>query len=220
MAGRKIIVQDVVRSTDTGTGASNAMRLAINIAMAKAGDESAFTWLFEYYKGSLGGRLYRLVHDQETAYDLYQEVFITVFNEFKKKTSIPDFQRWLYRVAKNRAIDYLRREKLLEFVPLSETKTDDPEEYTLSGLLREEGHEERIVERECLKQALAEMSPQYRICVLLQEEWGYLQKEIAVMLGITEKAVSSNVTRGRKQLYIAYLRAIEHIDTVRKGGQS
>ena len=213
-------MQDVVHSTDIETDASRAMRLAVTVALAREGDEDAFAWLFEYYKGPLGGRLSRLVRDQEVAYDIYQDVFITVFRAFKERTPIPEFQPWLYRVAKNRAIDHLRHKKILEFVSLSETKADDPEECTLPELLREEGHEERILERECLKQALAEMSPQYRICVLLQEEWGYLQKEIAVMLGITEKAVSSNVTRGRKQLHAAYLRAIAHIDAVRKGGQS
>jgi RNA polymerase sigma-70 factor, ECF subfamily len=220
LAGRKIIVQDVAHITSIKTGTSGSMHRAIAVAMAKAGDEDAFTGLFEYYKDPLGKRLYRLVRNQETAYDLYQEVFITVFKEFKKKTPIPDFQPWLYRVATNKAIDYLRRKKQLEFIPLPETKTDDPEDYALSCLLSEESHEERVCETECLKQALAEMSPQYRICVLLQEEWGYSQKEIAGILGITVKAVSSNVTRGRKQLQTAYLRTIEHMDAARKGGQN
>jgi len=185
--------------------------------MAKAGDEEAFTRLFEHYKGPLGSRLYHLVNDQEAAYDLYQEVFITVFKEFRKKAPIPNFQPWLYHVARNKAIDYLRHRNQLEFIPLPEPKIDDPEDYALASLLREEGHEERICERECIKQALAEMSPQYRICVLLQEEWGYSQKEIASILGITEKAVSSNVTRGRKQLHTAYLRTIEQTNAARKG---
>lgn len=213
-------MQDVAHSTSNGTGTSGSEHLAIAVVMAKAGDEDSFTCLFEYYRGPLVKRLCNLVRDQEAAYDLYQEVFFTVFKEFKKKTSIPDFQRWLYLVARNRAIDYLRRNKQLEFVSLPEMKPDDPEAYALSGLLREDGLEDQVVEREYLRQTLAEMSPQYRICVLLQEEWGYSQKEIAGMLGITEKAVSSNVTRGRKQLHIIYLRTIEHMDAARKGGRN
>jgi len=219
LAGRKIIVQDVAHITGVGTGRSGLVYLAFTVATAKTGDEDAFARLYEYYQVSLGKRLYHLVSDQEIASELYQEVFITVFKEFKKKTSIPDFQPWLYRVAANKAIDYLRRKKQLEFVSLSETKTDDSENYRLSVILSEESHEDHVCETECIKQAFAEMSLQYRVCVLLQEQWGYSQKEIAGMLGITEKSVSSNVTRGRKQLHTAYLRTIVDVDAARKGGQ-
>ncbi len=213
-------MREVARASRTSTASTNTLIAGV-VASAQVGNEEAFTWLFEYYKGSLGKHLYYLVNcDWNTAHDLYQDTFIIVYEQFKKGTSIPDFQPWLYRVATNLAIDYLRRKKKLMFVPLPESETDDPEEYTLFGLLSEEGHEARVCEVSCIRQALAEMSLQYRTCVLLQELCGYSQKEIAELLNITEKAVSSNVSRGRKQLREAYLRMVKELDETRKGGQS
>lgn len=196
------------------------MSVASTVARAQGGDEEAFAWLFDYYKASVGKHLYYLVSDWEVAYDLYQDTFIAVLKQFKKKAPIPNFQRWLYRVASNLAVDYLRHKNLLVFIPLPESETDDPEEYILSSFLAEEGHEDRVSETDCIRQALAEMSPQYRTCLLLQEVWGYSQNEIAEMLGITEKAVSSNVSRGRQQLRTAYLRVVEELaDATKKGGR-
>src|SRR6266496_5497797 len=218
--GRRRTVREVARASRTSTASADTILLAGAVADAQAGNDEAFTWLFEYYRGSLGKHLYYLVSgDWNTAYDLYQDSFIIVYVQFKKGTFIPDFQPWLYRVATNLAIDYLRHKKKIMFVPLPESETDDPEEYALFGLLSEDGPEERVCEVDCIRRALAEMSLQYRTCVLLQDLCGYSQKEIAELLSITEKAVSSNVSRGRKQLREAYLRMVTELDETRKGGQ-
>ncbi len=221
LAARSKKLRDIVDTFKKTTDIIHTMSVASAVARAQGGDEVAFAWLYDYYKASVGKHLYYFVNDREVANDLYQDTFIAVIKQFKKNVPIPDFQRWLYRVASNLAVDYLRRKKLLEFVPLPENETDDPEEYMLSGLLSEEGHEDRTCEADSIRQALAQMSPQYRICVLLQELGGYSQNEIANMLGITEKAVGSNVSRGRQQLRAAYLRVVEELTaTTKKGGRT
>ena len=60
--------------------------------------------------------------------------------------------------------------------------------------------EDQLCELERLQWVLARMIPMYRICLVLQDLYGYSQKEIATRLNITEKTVSTNVLRGRKQL--------------------
>ena len=57
------------------------------------------------------------------------------------------------------------------------------------------------------------------MCVLLQDVWGYSQREIAETLAISEKAVSSNVSRGHKQLRTAYQNMANGIQAQRTGGQ-
>jgi hypothetical protein len=71
----------------------------------------------------------------------------------------------------------------------------------------------------CISLRIPWVSPQYRVCVLLQNVWGYSQREIAETLKITEKAVSSNVSRGHKQLRMAYQNMANGLQAQRTGGQ-
>ena len=183
---------------------SDMVPLAEVVKKAQARDHAAFEELYEYYKIPLWRRLFYLVGNKESAYDLFQETFLRVWNHLPEKTPEIDFEPWLYRIAKNLAIDYFRHTIQLTFLPLPESEPDEPKERILFGLLSSVGHEESICERLSIQQALEHMSPQYRVCVLLQDVWGYSQREIAKWLAISEKAVSSNVSRGRKQLSVAY----------------
>ena len=85
-------------------------------------DRQAVTLLYEYYKRPLGRRLMALVNNHETTEDLYQETFIRVWQRIS-----PDmtdyFAPWLFNVARNLAIDYLRHATRLEFVPLPSEAT-------------------------------------------------------------------------------------------------
>ena len=180
------------------------MSLSSAIQRACMGDPDGFERLYEHYKRPLGKRLLYLVSNEEVAYDLYQETFIRVWQKIVEGVSVTNFEAWLYRIARNVAIDYLRRKELLRFLPFPDEETDKPGTYMLLGELKEPCHEEYICEMLDLKQALEKMSPQYRVCILLQELWGASQKEIAQTLGISESTVSANVSRGFKQLRQVY----------------
>lgn len=203
-------------STPTSIGSGTLLRETVERACTK--DRLAFSSLYEHYKDPLGKRLAYLIGDKDIAYELYQELFIS----FWKRLPMPpplNFEAWLYRIARNLAFDYLRRVKRLEFSPLPEQEISESGASPLSDPLGTMGHEERVCEMMCVQQALAEMSPQYRICVLLQDLWGYSQHEIAESLGISESTVSANVSRGHKQLRVAYRNMMNAESASRKGGQ-
>lgn len=202
--------------------ASIALVKAISIVEAKerihTKDWAAFERLYEYYRGPLSQRLMYLIGDREVVYDLYQDTFEHVWKALPTKDAIENFEAWLYQIARHIAIDYLRHIKRVVFLPLPESEPDEPREQTLSGLLSVPGHEELTCEIICITQALEEMSPKYRTCLLLQVMWGYSQLEIADSLEISESTVSANVSRGRAQLRTAY-RNMMNAPNTRKGGQ-
>ena len=70
--------------------------------------------------------------------------------------------------------------------------------------LRIEGPEEQVSEADMIKKTLARLSPQYRTCLLLQVVAGFSQRDIALLLGISEKSVGSNVCRARDQFRHIY----------------
>jgi RNA polymerase sigma-70 factor, ECF subfamily len=172
-------------------------------------NRAAFALLYERYKVPLGKYLVAMVSNKEIAYELYQETFIRVWVAFKDYVSIPDeikdnFDRWLYSIAKHIAIDFIRRHKKFEFEPLPEDEPEGYNRYSLFAAASVAGHEDRVCDQVIIEKVLAAMSPQYRTCMLLQVHWGFRQREIAEMLGIREKTVSTNVKRGYRQFREIY----------------
>lgn len=186
-------------------------------------NRAAFAILYERYKGPLGKYLLGLVGNQEIAYELYQDTFIRVWGAFKQYISVPDdikdnFDRWLYSIAKHIAIDFIRRHKKFDFEPLPEDEPDGYKRHSLLAYASVDGHEDRVCDKVLIEKALAAMSPQYRVCMLLQVHWGLRQWEIAEMLGIREKTVSTNVKRGYRQFREIY-KAMTSNSNPAKGAQ-
>ena len=104
---------------------------------------------------------------------------------------------------------------------LPENEPNEPKEYELytHPRLSEAGHEEKVCDQLLIEAALAMMSAQYRECVLLQDDWGLTQREIASKLGISASTVSSNVSRGYKQLREIYTKLLSERDMAKKRGR-
>lgn len=103
------------------------------------------------------------------------------------------FKSWLYRIATNAARSYLRRTRLVRWLPWTEQNT-----------LWIAGPEEQAGEAEHIRQVLARLGAQSRVCLLLQLSAGFSQREIATVLKISEKSVSAYVSRGREQFRQLY----------------
>lgn len=116
------------------------------------------------------------------------------------------YKNWLYKTATNLAIDYLRRHKLIGYVPLQDNELPEP-------MVEEEA--DRIHDRLWLQEAVAQLSPKQQQCLVEMYYEGFKQKEIAVALGITELSVSAYVSKGitelRKKYYLvtADIRSME-----------
>lgn len=176
--------------------------LAQAIRKAQEGDHAAFASLYQRYKARIWQRLTYFVGEHEAVQDLFQETFLRAWQKLPELKSGVPFESWLKRIAANLAIDYLRHEKQALFVSLSE---EDGESGAVSILRSAVGPEAEFDLREGIRLALQAMSPQNRACVLLQDQWGFSQREIAQLLHISEKSVGAYVSRGREQLRRAYL---------------
>ncbi len=199
-------------ATDPGASAS----LAEMVRRAQARDHAAFENLYEHFKTSIWHRLTFLVGERDVVNDLFQETFLRAWNGLPATRPDLQFGPWLKRIAANTAIDYLRHDAKIEVFPFMDL---DQEEYELM-LPHVAGPEAGVSERECIEQALAAMLPRYRVCVLLQDQWGFSQREIAQLLSITEKCVSSYISRGRVQLRQIYERLSMDSDKRTRGETS
>jgi RNA polymerase sigma-70 factor (ECF subfamily) len=141
-----------------------------------------------------------MVGDDEEGRDLAQETFIKVWRALPRMNDEAHFDTWLYRIATNTAIDHLRRRKF--GWPLWKNSEEQDAAKSMSTV----GPEEQVEEAELVKLALAQLSPQYRACLLLQHVVGFTQREIARSLNLSEKSISIYINRGCEQFRQAHER--------------
>jgi RNA polymerase sigma-70 factor, ECF subfamily len=171
------------------------------IELARTGDREAFTRLFQSYNQQICTYLGRLVGNTELGRDLAQETFLHAWISLPALRSDLSFTSWLYRVATNLARSHLRHEKLIRWFPWVEYGEEETLEH-----LTVAGPEKETSDSLCIQSALARVSPQSRVCLLLQLVGGFSQREIAELLSISEKSVSAYVSRGKEQFRRAYER--------------
>ncbi len=177
---------------------------------AQAGNIAAFDTLFRLYNARICTYLARMVGNDEEGRDLAQETFIKVWRALPSMHDELHFDTWLFRIATNTAIDYLRRRKTRWPLWKEQDVENTPESMSIAG------PEKQIEEAEHIKSALVTLSPQYRACLLLQHYVGLSQREIAKSLNLSEKSISIYVSRGSDQFRKAYERLAHGKDAKEK----
>ena len=184
------------------------------VVLARAGQEAAYRELIRRYERPLFSLLYRMVRDRELAEDLAQETFIKALNAIESYRSEYKFSSWIFKIANNTAIDHLRRRELdtlsLEGSPHAET----PEAVEATALQigdRQESPLDAVEARELggqIEQAIAQLRPEYRSCILLRHVEGRAYEEIAEILNLPLGTVKTYIHRARNELRqaLAHLR--------------
>lgn len=173
------------------------------VMRAQQADRAAFTTLFERYNAGICTYLTRMVGNNEDGRELAQETFLKAWRGLPGLREASQFKPWLYRIATNLAYDYGRRQQKIRMLPWVNAKTSMLDSIT--------DPEELITVREQTYQALAQVQPKFRTCMLLYHVAGFSQREISGLLGINEKSVSTYISYGRQQFRKAYQRIEKNI---------
>ena len=157
------------------------------IRRAQGGDHDSFLALLARYDRHVMSVVYRFTCDQYDREDLYQEVFLHSFRSLESYRFRSSFQTWLYRLALNRCISYMKKR-----VPVAEPRDEDAAAPAVDWERREKL---RTVER-----ALGRLDGPQRICFHLHyiEDWGVGQ--LAELLDCREGTVKSHLDRARKKI--------------------
>jgi RNA polymerase sigma factor (sigma-70 family) len=173
------------------------------VQAALNGDEKAFKLLFDKYKQALHFHLNKMVRDKEVIHDLIQEIFVKAFSNLASYQQGYAFSTWLYRIATNHTIDYLRKKKL------STLSIDEPivtKDGSTSIELQDIGAQadELILSEQrnrLVHDALQSLPEKYRIVIEMRhmEEKSY--QEIAEALDIPLGTVKAHIFRARELLF-------------------
>lgn len=175
------------------------------LALAQAGDGEAFRELVDPHRRELLAHCYRILGSVQDAEDVLQEVLLAAWRSIKQFDG-RSLRAWLYRIATNRCLNYLRGEARRPGKP-EPGWSGDPwwlEPYPGDADDLTPGPEARYDARESIALSfvagLQHLPPQQRAVLVLRDVLGFSAAESADMLGTTATAVNSALVRARAAL--------------------
>lgn len=192
------------RATPRTADLSTARRVPLSpdardLVAARSGDPGAFEALVSRHQTPLYNFALRMLGSREDAADVAQETFIQLYNNLSRLSEDELLSPWLFRVARNRCIDVIRRRRTVSFSP--PVDVDD-----LPGVepVDQEPLPDELVERADLQQilqgAIAKLPPASAEVVALRYAADRSFAEIAEILGCDEGAARVRFHRAKAQL--------------------
>ena len=169
------------------------------VSMAKNGNHSAFEQLIHDNESRIYNLIFRMVGNTEDAMDLSQETFLNAWKGLSSFNGDSAFSTWLYRLASNVCLDFLRSKKRRQDTlgtPLSLDDEDAPP-TPADPALKPDEHLERKERSLALYRALAELPEHHSQILILRELSGLSYQEISSTLELDLGTVKSRLTRAR-----------------------
>ncbi|MBL7989177.1 MAG: sigma-70 family RNA polymerase sigma factor [Chlorobi bacterium] len=173
------------------------------VARALAGDQAAYTRLRNKYWRSLHAMLSRMIRDQYDADDLTQEAFIKAFHSLASFNPEYAFSTWLYKIASNNCIDYLRKRRLKTVSMDAPVQTHDGEmqmEYADPNALIPDAPITSAERTAILQDAIRNLPEKYRIVIEMRHTYELEYADIAEKLGLPLGTVKAHLFRARALL--------------------
>jgi RNA polymerase sigma-70 factor (ECF subfamily) len=176
------------------------------VMAAREGDEKAFVALMRRYKDTIYFMLLKMVNNKTDAEDLTIEAFGKAFVNIHQYAPQFAFSTWLFRIASNNAIDFMRKKRAIT-IPLETSNateksykidrninvredTDTPEESYIRGQ-----------KAKILRKIVAKLKPRYRTLLELRYFKEYTYEEIAKELNLPLGTVKVQLFRSREMLF-------------------
>jgi RNA polymerase sigma-70 factor (ECF subfamily) len=173
------------------------------VDLAKQGDEKAYTDLMNRYKKPVFHMILKMIRDSDDAEDLTIEAFAKAFKNLEKFNPQYTFSTWLFRIATNNCIDFIRKKKL-KTTSIHSTYTDDNGDSVGIDLKdsRLNPQEQAIKNQkiQIMRDFVKQLPPKYQILVELRyfKELSYdeISKELEAPLG----TIKAQLHRARELL--------------------
>ena len=156
------------------------------------GDRAAFRRLYDLTSHRVFGIVLSILRDRAVAEDIAQEVYVQIWRSSAENgTPTSNTLAWISAIARNKAIDRLRADRVRGFVAFTDDVPD------IAGNCPTESQSAAAMD---VRRALATLRPEYRKVLLLSYFRGYTQSELAVLLDTPIGTIKSWMTRGMTDL--------------------
>jgi RNA polymerase sigma-70 factor, ECF subfamily len=177
------------------------------VKRAKEGDMTAYDGLVRLYQERIYATIYHMTSNHEDANDLAQETFIKAFQALKSFKGDSSFFTWVYRIAVNKTINFLKQRKNRTHLSLNDLDFNAEHDRDLVALISDKNprREVNLTElQEKLNAAMHKLSDVHRLVVTLHDVQGLSHEEIGKIMDCNTGTVRSRLFYARQQLQ-AYL---------------
>lgn len=171
------------------------------VEQVKAGNDRAFDMLMERYKRPVLNFLYRMIGDASAAEDIAQEAFVRAYRGMLRPTfrlTKAEFSTWLFQIARNAALDYIRRKRRRPAASFDAMEADGA---NFTGNIRSAAENTMAKEAgELVAAAIALLPEEQRTAIVLSEYEGLPDARIADIMKCSQKSVGARLYRARRFL--------------------
>lgn len=180
----------------------NAKIDLLNVQAAMKGNQKAFEKLFLRYKDAIFYFLLRIVNNRTDAEDLTLECFGKAFRNINQYSTKYAFSTWLFRIASNTSIDFIRKKKksIIKLETKDESNMDLP-----SYESKTPSPEQQIINKQnakYMRQKVSQLKDRYRILIELRYFKEYSYEEIAQEMDLPIGTIKAQLFRARKLLFM------------------
>ena len=163
------------------------------VRLARRGDTAAFDQLVVHHQRVVFNIAYRMTGNRQEAEDVAQETFVKAYQALDRFDPQRPFAPWLYRIATNTALNWIKRRRpemeLSEGVLLTDPSAPGPEAQAIAADTSAR-----------LRAAIATLPPNYRAAIELRHFQGLSYQEMSESLGVPLSDVKSWLFRARRRL--------------------
>ncbi len=168
------------------------------------GDQKAFADLMGFYRDTIYFMMLKMVNDSDDAEDLTIEAFGKAFNRLSQYTPNFAFSTWLFKIASNNCIDFIRKKRLQTLSIDQPFEDDEGGEITFNLEAHTLDPEEKFIKKqkiEMMRVIVERLKPRYKNLIILRYFKEYSYEEISKEMDLPLGTVKAQLFRAREFLY-------------------
>jgi RNA polymerase sigma-70 factor (ECF subfamily) len=172
------------------------------VKLAISGDEQAYAELMDRYRDAIYYMLLKMVNNKNDAEDLTIEAFGKAFKNIEQYTPKYAFSTWLFKIATNNCIDFIRKQKA-NLISIDQAEDDDDMSAPPLHSTNLDPEEDMIKNQrvDLMRDVVDKLKPRYRNLIKLRYFKEYSYEEIAQELDLPLGTVKAQLFRARELLY-------------------
>ena len=173
------------------------------VAQVLAGDKDAFRLLVTRHTRSIYSVAYRMTGNQQDAEEILQETFLRAYRSLERFELRSSFSTWLYRIAVNRSLDFLKAKKMNDSYQITENPDPEENEKTVQLPVNSPGPDRLLLSaeaREKISRAMGLLTPAERVAFTMRHMEGKSIEEISQSLNLKASAAKNSIFRAVQKL--------------------
>lgn len=173
------------------------------VAQVLAGDKEAFRLLVDRHTRSIYGVAYRMTGTQQDAEEIVQETFLRAYKSLPRFELRSSFSTWLYRIAVNRSLDFLKAKKMTDTYQVSSNPGHEDDEREIEVAAADPGPDRLLLSTEArqkITQAINQLSPAERVAFTMRHMEGKSIEEISRALNVRASAAKNSIFRAVQKI--------------------